>query len=159
MLSDLGIPSYLLNVLVRLHIGNYAQVRCGKHGELSTRFPVQKGVRQGCVLAPTLFCLYINGLIDFLNNIKDIDAPKLSTVKIPALMFADDTLLLSKSPLGIQRILDGFAQFCNMRGLEINLSKTKFMVFKPPKSTRPNPSLNGTLLERVRIFHYLGITL
>lgn len=159
VMRDLGIPPYLLEIIMRLHEENYAQVRCGKHGTLSARFPVQKGVRQGCVLAPTLFCLFINGLIDHLNKISDTDTPKLTANRIPAMMFADDTLLLSKTSTGIQRILDGFANFCELRGLEINLTKTKFMILNPPKTTRPGPVLYGIILERVKIFDYLGVTL
>lgn len=144
---------------MRLHQDNYAQVRCGKHGDLTACFPIQREVRQGCVLAPTLFCIFINGLIAHLNNIKDSDAPKMANGKVPALMFSDNTLLLAKSPMGIQRILNGFVDFCEQRGLEINLAKTKYMVFNPSRSSRNNPTLNNTTLERGKIFNYLGVTL
>lgn len=126
-------PNYLLDALIRLHSLNFAKVRCGKMGELSAWFPVQRGVRQGCVLAPTLFCLYINGLVKHLLAIKDMDAPKLSTGRVPTPMFADDTLLLSRTATGIQRVLDEFADFCALSGLEINLAKTKYMIFNPPR--------------------------
>lgn len=98
-----------------------------------------------CVV-PMLFCLYINGLIDSLKTINNNDAPRLVSCKVPALMFADDTLL-SKTPMGFQRTLDSFNAFCKARGLEINVPKTKIMVFNPSHSTRQNPSLNGILLE------------
>lgn len=158
VLRDLGIPLYLLSLLMRLHEGNFAHVRYGKCGELTSHFPVNRGVRQGCVLAPTLFCLFINALVAQLNEVKDNDALKLARSKEPAMMFADDTLLLSKSPMGIQRVLDSSTIFCKNRGLEINTLKTKFMVFNLANTSRLNPCLNGTLLERVSVFDYLGVT-
>ncbi|XP_078518868.1 uncharacterized protein LOC144784041 [Lissotriton helveticus] len=159
VLSEMGVPADILLILRRLHHNNYARVRCGKSGALMDRFPVDRGVRQGCVLAPTLFCLFVNGVIAHLNGTENTDAPKLNGSRVPAIMFADDTLLLSKTPMGIQRILDSFVAFCTDRGLEINATKTKFMVLNPSQKLRPNPLLGASRLERVSTFEYLGVTL
>lgn len=131
----------------------------GKKGKLTAPFPVEKGVRQGCVLAPTLFSLFLNGLIDILLAVKDADPPKLANRKIPALMFADDTLLLSKSPIGMQWILEEFCKFCRNWDLEINPQKAKYMIFHAKTTNCPYPQMEGRALERTSIFDYLGITL
>lgn len=159
ILRDMGVPSYLCHQIERLHKDTFARARFGKQGELTAPFPVERGVRQGCVLAPTLFSLFLNGLIDDLLVKKDLDSPRLANHKIPALMFADDTLLLSKSPMGLQRTLKEFCNFCKNRKLEINLSKTKYMVFHAKTVNRPHPRMNGVVLERTSTFDYLGVTL
>lgn len=74
-------------------------------------------------------------------------------------MFADDTLLLSKTPMGMQRALDAFCLFCENRKLEININKTKYMVLHAGYTTRPPLQMNGKPLERVTSFEYLGVTL
>lgn len=48
--SDLGNMRFqveILYILIRLHKENYALVRCGKKGELTSAISIQKGVRQG----------------------------------------------------------------------------------------------------------------
>lgn len=55
ILVRLGCPPKLLQILQQLHKGQMGQV---KHkGELSDPFPIENGVKQGCVLAPTLFAI------------------------------------------------------------------------------------------------------
>ena len=53
-----GVPSKLINLMSELYSGTESAVRCGD--TISDLFPVVPGVRQGCVLAPTLFstCMY-----------------------------------------------------------------------------------------------------
>ncbi len=42
----------------------------------------------------------------------------------PLLLYADDLILMSTSPEGLQRQLDAPASFCEQRQLTVNLSKT-----------------------------------
>ena len=53
ILSLRGVPPKLIDLMSELYSGNESAVRCG--GTISDLFPVITGVRQGCVLAPTLF--------------------------------------------------------------------------------------------------------
>ncbi|KAJ1080893.1 hypothetical protein NDU88_001082, partial [Pleurodeles waltl] len=111
------------------------------------------GVRKGCVLAPTLFSLYINDIVPSLLRL-EADAPLLGTQKILVLLFADDTLLISKTPSGLHKLLVCFEEFCSTRGLEINASKTKLMTLNPHRSFRGKFTLEGTPLEKVGTFSY-----
>lgn len=86
------------------------------------------------------------------------NAPTLAGEKIPTLLFADDTLLMSKTPSGLQKLLDRFSLFCEERGLIINTTKTKLMVLSQTKKSRKiNVALNGSMLEEVDAFDYLGV--
>ena len=53
MLGLHGVPPKLTNLMSELYSGTESAVRCGD--TISDIFPVVAGVRQGCVLAPTLF--------------------------------------------------------------------------------------------------------
>ena len=53
LLRLLGIPARIIGLLTSLYSGTVGAVKCG--GGVSSFFPVNTGVRQGCVLAPSLF--------------------------------------------------------------------------------------------------------
>ena len=44
------------------HDGMYGRVSIG--GDISNAFEINHGVKQGCVLAPTLFALYLAAVLD-----------------------------------------------------------------------------------------------
>ena len=52
----MGIPDHLTCLLTNLYTGHEATVRTG-HGTTDW-FQIGKGVRQGCILSPSLFNLY-----------------------------------------------------------------------------------------------------
>ena len=47
------------------------------------------------------------------------------------MLYADDLILMSTSPEGLQRQLDALASFCDQRQLAVNLSKTKVVILRP----------------------------
>ena len=61
-LKGRGVPHLVLQLLENLHSQTGAKVRSG--GKLSSRFNTSSGVRQGCVLAPTLFCIAIDWILN-----------------------------------------------------------------------------------------------
>lgn len=120
--------------------------------------PSQMGVKQGCVLALTLFTLFINDLVSYVDH-RESDDLSLANIRVPVLIFADNMLLLSKSPMGLQKIIDRFDSICSLRGLDTNVAKTKYMVFNPCSTMCPNPTLRWSPLDRDHFFDYFGITL
>ena len=58
ILACLGCPPKFVIILRQLHEGQQDQV---KHkGSLSGSFPISNGVKQGCVLSPTLFSIFFS---------------------------------------------------------------------------------------------------
>ena len=57
ILKEMGIPDHLTCLLRNLDAGQEATVRAG-HGTTDW-FQIRKGVRQGCILSPCLFNLYV----------------------------------------------------------------------------------------------------
>jgi len=60
-LRSRGVPAILLDLISALHDGTAVRVRVGQ--EISGHLLTTSGVRQGCVLAPSLFCIAIDWIL------------------------------------------------------------------------------------------------
>ena len=162
-LEDLGVRGAFLRA-VQLYYGSVLfQVNTGEQG-LSEAFEAASGVKQGCPLSPALFGCFIEGLAETLAQeaAADPDAPQLGQQHVPAVLFADDTTLISLSKRGLQRLLDRLAAFCSAQGMKVNEAKTKITVLrKGDKAPKDASQLryNGTPLALVEEFKFLGIPL
>ena len=56
-----GVPLFLLQLIEDLHQGTKSRIRVG--GQLSQPFETMSGVRQGCILTPSLFCAAIDWIL------------------------------------------------------------------------------------------------
>ena len=95
ILQEMGIPDHLTCLLRNLYAGQEATVRTG----LGTMdwFQIGKGVRQGCILSPCLFNLYIE---DIMKNARVDEAQagiKIARRNINNLRYTDDTTLTAES--------------------------------------------------------------
>ena len=61
ILSRLGCPPKFLAMIRQLHEGQRGQVK--QNGTLSDSFPISTGVKQGCVLAPSLFSIFFSMML------------------------------------------------------------------------------------------------
>nr|VZI51087.1 unnamed protein product [Spirometra erinaceieuropaei] len=89
---------------------------------------------------------------------------RVSTTTVHELLFADDCALNTTSEEEMQRSMDLFSAACENFGLVINTQQTVVMHQPPPHSvTAPNAppqiSVNGTQLQVLENFPYLGSTL
>ena len=76
------------------------------------------------------------------------------------LLYADDVVLLSETAEGLQNSLDKLCLYCtcNKWGLEINLKKTKSLVFNcTGKINHASFKLNNCPIDKARQYTYLGI--
>lgn len=87
-LYELGISTKLLRLIQSIYQSTKSVVWTGK--EMSSEFETISGVKQGCLLSPLLFALYINDIHDALGGGLNI-----GNIIIRILMYADDNVLLS----------------------------------------------------------------
>lgn len=126
-------------------------------GLLSNSFSCLSGVRQGDVMSPNLFNIYINDLPSIFAS--DNDSPKLKDVYVHCLMYADDLVLMSLSEDGLQNKLNKLDAYCKEWGLEINSKKTKVMAMSNSNEDAPNRimKIDDANLGWVNSYRYLGI--
>ena len=126
--------------------------------KMTNFFKYEVGVRQGDVLSPTLFKLFVNDLPDTLSNIPD--NVNLDNEKIPCLLYADDLVLISGSKEGLQKRLDTLCTYCQDWCMEINVKKTKIIIFnRNGRLLNENFSIGNNLIECVKQYKYLGIVI
>ena len=128
-LMNIGVPKWIIKVISQWYCN---QTLCVKWGSLiSDVFPVTNGVRQGGILSPLLFNVYINDLSRSLSKLP-IGCCSGENV-INHLMYADDIVLLSPSAKGMQRLLDNaYAYGCDYDIL-FNSKKSQLMIFDTMK--------------------------
>ncbi|XP_060582312.1 uncharacterized protein LOC132738738 [Ruditapes philippinarum] len=150
-----GINGKILNIIRSM----YSEVKsCVKHlNELSDFFNCDIGLFQGEITSPILFSLFINDLeLAVQENIfSGID---LEHISIYLILFADDCILLSDTPEGLQSHLNLLSDYCEKWKLTVNIDKTKIMVFR--KGGRlaeiEQWTYKGIKIDVVESFTYLG---
>ena len=115
------------------------------------------GVKQGCVLSPTLFNIFLHDLPAIFD--KECHPVILNNTEISCLMYADDIVILSQNSQGLQNAIDNLSRYCGTWNLKINLSKTKIVVFNKGGHLikRFKFHLNQSQIESVSSYRYLGI--
>jgi potassium voltage-gated channel Eag-related subfamily H protein 8 len=126
---------------------------------LTEPFESYRGVKQGCNLSPTLANIFQNDLHDIFGN--ECDPVSLDDLMFNSLSWADDLLLFSTTPEGLQQCLNRLKDYCYKWGLEVNTKKTKCMTLRNTLSTKVTDKFNydGKQLDNVDKFTYLGIDL
>ena len=80
------------------------------------------GVKQGCILSPLLFNLFLNDLPECLGS-NENNPVFIGTNKVNCLMYADDVILLSTSREGLQNCLNSLYAYAEKWKLKVNTEK------------------------------------
>ena len=174
VLKAIGCPPTLLKLIVSFHTEMNARVSF--EGCTSDSFAVNNGVKQGCVLAPTLFGIYFAALLrsafehcpggvlvntradGSIFNIARLKAKtKVEQEMMKELLFADDAAIVAHDEATLQALVDSMSAACDRFQLKISISKTVVMS-QEVENAKPI-LLNGSPLEQVEKFCYLGSVL
>ena len=124
-LINRGIPIYLVKLLCYWYQHQSMYVKWGS--TMSSKFQVTNGVRQGGVLSPLLFDVYVNELSELLN--KSGIGGNLSGTLINHMLYADDICIVSLSSSGLQHLLNICSDYCERHDLTFNVKKSMCMYF------------------------------
>ena len=161
VLQDKGINGTFLELLKSMY--KDSEIWVDINGS-RTQDPVKpkRGLKQGCVLSPILFSLYMNDLGRLLQETNlGID---LGDTNISCLMFADDICLIAKDKKCLQTLIDKTQEYAEKYGLEINPDKSEILSLYEEAGNGPWPlrDQEGIVvadLKQVLKYKYLGIPL
>jgi hypothetical protein len=122
-LSEIGLSFKAINVIREIYNGSNAVV--WTQSGLTDGFETCTGVKQGCVLSPILFSLFMNDIDEHLEG-----GVQINNINIKLLAYADDIVLLASDKLSLKKMLQAFELYCSKWNLEVNLSKSKIIVFR-----------------------------
>ena len=158
-LSTSGITGKFYNTLRNMYSTSKAHIKLSGH--LSGEIPILKGTEQGHPLSPDLFKIFFKDLSPLLNF---ENCPSLMQTSISHLLWADDLVILALDPVTLQNQLNKLNEYCKHWGVDINMDKTKLLIFNGPKSVTNKFSaqietinINDIKLKRVDSYCYLGI--
>lgn len=130
VLKKKGLKGKMSNIIKSMYEEVKSAVRLNKY-EMTEYFECVSGVKQGCVLSPILFSLYVSELELMLKESKTNGTELLSNNELAySLMYADDVCLMSDTVIDMQRKIRCLENFCSLFGLSVNLKKTKMIVFR-----------------------------
>ncbi|XP_076053581.1 uncharacterized protein LOC143032598 [Oratosquilla oratoria] len=147
-------------------------------GNISNSFAVTVGVKQGCVLAPTLFNIYLAAvtlLARYESDVNDSVAinyrldgnlfnpqrleakTKARTAYVFDMQYADDAAYPALNPQSLQRNLATVNSTYSAGGLVVNASKTEVLPIQHNTAVPIPPfTIGGEDLKTVESFKYLG---
>uniref|UniRef100_UPI00398EC244 uncharacterized protein n=1 Tax=Pristiophorus japonicus TaxID=55135 RepID=UPI00398EC244 len=145
----------------------------------STAYPIHMriGVKQGCVIATTLFLIFLATMLHLtlhklpagveliyrtngkLFNFRRLQSrSKVVPSSVIELQYADDAYVCAHSEVKLQTIVNTFTEAYESMGLTLNIRKTK-VLYQPAPATQHCPPINNILnevLDNVDHFPYLG---
>ena len=142
-LARLGCPPKFVNITRQLHEGMKGCVLYD--GEQSGSFNINTGVKQGCVIAPTLFSIFLAAFISLaaVDQAKGVGIiyrtdgelfkmrrlktkTKVKATSIVDLQYADDCAIAAHTEADLQNTLDAFSEAYKVLGLTVNVTKFYF---------------------------------
>ena len=154
-LENISVPYNVLKVLQGLYTNLTCCVKVNEW--ITGSFNATQGLRQGCILSPTLFNIFMNDLPKHLKAA--FGGIQFGDINICCLLYADDLVLLADSVQNVQTLLQHLEDWCRTWKISINHTKSAVIHFRPQKSPCSSEQFlfGGLYLPIVTQYKYLGI--
>ncbi|XP_063595009.1 uncharacterized protein LOC134771986 [Penaeus indicus] len=153
IMERLGCPPKFLSMVIQLHDDQRGQVRL--NSDLSEPFPIVNGVKQGCVLAPTLFSIFFSMMLK--QATEDLEDDEAVYIRYRL----DGSLFNLRRLHAHTKTLEQLIPAAQLFGLEVSLKKTEVLHQPAPREEYrpPHITIGETELKAVHQFTYLGCTI
>ena len=148
-------PLIFLDIIISWYKGLSCRVKWGE--SFSEWFSITAGVRQGGVLSPDFYCIYVDEL---LTKLKKLNKGCYYLSRFAASFFyADDMCILSPSIKGLKILLQLCESYCIEWDIGLNAKKSRNLYFGKKTKISHDIVLNGNMVEWADEWPYLGVTL
>ena len=120
-------------------------------------FPINIGVKQGGILSPTLFQIFIDDLIYNCTNIYIGSEFKIYNMSI--IVYAHDIILSTPVDSHLQKLLDICDEYSKKWKLNFNASKSKIVEFGKQFFNDSSFTINNQTIPKSDNFTYLGVNI
>ncbi len=156
-LTETGVCGKMLLAIESLYSSVSSCIRINSYN--TDWFEVHTGLRQGCILSPLLFNMYINDLALYLKSLNV--GVSISDEIVCILLYADDIVLIAESAEDLQILLNALNDWCSTNDMSININKSKVVHFRNPSVNRTTATFlcGDSRVDIVEKYTYLGIVL
>ena len=134
------------------------RVRIKWNFNLGSEITVERGTHQGGLTSPFLFNVFYQDLITELNS--ECCEITIKGCNYNVYCYADDILLASSTPTGLQRLVDISVNYITKHGLRFNPVKTECFTYgKSTFLAPPSCTMEGVVLKQEDALTYLGAVL
>ena len=154
---DLGIGGNILTVIKSIY--NDVQYCVRLNGIDTNWFRVTNGLKQGCMLSPLLFNMFVNNLVETIKGLGiGVD---IGQEKVSILMYADDLVLLAENENDLQLLLNVLSDWCRSNRINVNETKSNVVHFRTPSIHRTNFAFSccDKEIQLAAQCNYLGLLL
>jgi hypothetical protein len=120
-LQEYGKPTKIIHIIKILYDGFKCKI--SHERKLSDFIGVRNGVRQGCILPPTLFLLILDTVMKRLKGLKKSRIQWTMKKRLEDLDYVDDICLLAKRFCNMEEKLKRLKEEAELVGLHININK------------------------------------
>jgi hypothetical protein len=117
---------YQGRLLIKILYGGF-KCKISHEGKLTEFIEVRNGVRQGCILSPTLFLLILDRVMKRVKGLRRRGIQWSMKERLEDLDYVDDVCLLAQRFCDIEEKLKRLQEEAELAGLHININKTKGM--------------------------------
>ena len=158
IMAKFGCPPKFIAMVRHFHDGILARVQ--NDGECSDPFPVTNGVKQGCVLASTLFSMMFSAMLTDafqdgdngiliryrfdgkLFNLRRLQAKsKVQTEVLDEFLYADDMAKGAPTEEKMQKGVDQVSDSCDSYDITISIKKTEVVYQLAPGKPYKKPTI------------------
>ena len=148
-----GIPEKFIKIFKNIYLNSTCCIKTVEG--FTDYFPIETGVRQGCILSPFLFILVLDFIMRKSTIGSNLGIKWQMNSYLSDLNFADDIALLEESFTKQQELTTNLEQYANKVGLRVSVEKTKAMKVRKDANTN-HITVNDQPIDNVKQFKYLG---
>jgi hypothetical protein len=144
---------HLWSVIDKLYEGCSSRIVI--QDSISDEYTVNHGLREGSVLSPILYAIFIDGIIDEMRACIGV---KVGSFNYKALLYVDDIILISESAEDLQTMLDCCQKYADEHSFQFSMKKSQVVVFGKDEDYDFQWTLMGGKMAQVDHYKYLGLT-